>query len=79
MSRTPKTNAPTYRYRVSGGPAVTLEPPTAGTEVSGTCQKCRRTLYLKVAPELASSFQGCDRVNCPECYPQSGTHWYFKE
>ena len=65
------------------GNDVKVIPMVAGIEVNGTCGKCGKTIYLRVPPNLAKSFQGCDKACCPGCYPdgENGFHtnWYLKE
>ena len=73
---------PLLRYGAPQGQIHTIANPLDGVEVSGTCGKCKRTVYLKVPPTLAFSFQGCNQAHCPECFPKVDgdpeTHWYFK-
>jgi len=68
-----------YRYSKPQGGVVDAVLRSPSVEVEGTCEKCKQKVFLQVPLEVSLSFQGCNRVKCPRCYPHLNTHWYFKE
>jgi len=72
------TKRPMLRAKGPNGSLFILGDPPNGVEVSGTCVRCKETVYFKAPPELAASFQDCNRVLCPKCFPGSGTKWYYR-
>ncbi len=46
-------------------------------EVSNTCRKCGKTIYIHIHPRYVESMSSTDNALCSNCNPES--YWYTKE